>query len=137
MTKYKIIAFMLSSFFSGIAGGLWGLNHSAVNPSLFMLIYSFYPIIMTSIGGLSSISGAVFGAFFFRIVSKIIEDIPSFISDLNVDIPAVVIEFLESPALPLLIFSIILILVVRFAKEGVMKPLIKRLREFFEVVAGK
>ncbi len=115
-TKYKIIAFMISGFFAGIAGSLFTLVNRAVNPAYFSSIYSFYAIVMAAIGGIGTISGSVFGAFFYVLVSEML-------------------RFADEWAL--LVFAIILILVVRFAEFGMMKPVIKRFKEFIDVLLGK
>jgi branched-chain amino acid transport system permease protein len=61
-THYKVQAFVISSFFAGVAGGLLGHYLAYLNPSMFMFIKSFEVIVMVVLGGLGSISGAVIAA---------------------------------------------------------------------------
>lgn len=113
--KYKIIAFMISSIFAGIAGGLFVMINRAVNPLIFQSLYSFYPIVMAALGGIATISGAALGAFIFVFLGEIVRDLAD----------------------PLFIFSIVLILIVRFASEGILKSALERLKEFWDVLIGR
>ncbi len=128
-TKYKLIAFMISAFFAGIAGSLFTLHLGNIKPSIFMSIKSFYPIIMVMIGGIATISGAAFGAFFFIVLSEIIVEICSGLLPL---------EFLVVFAdIASLIFAIILLIVIRFTERGLMNPAIKRSKKLFDLILGK
>ncbi len=55
--KYKLIAFTISTFFAGIAGGLYVYFIQFVDNSIFSPTNSFLPLIMTVIGGLGTVSG--------------------------------------------------------------------------------
>ena len=64
-TRYKLAALLISSFFSGVAGGLlahvvWG---GYVSPEVFGVHYSFNPVIYCVSGGLGTVEGPVVGAF--------------------------------------------------------------------------
>ena len=61
-TRFKVLSFVISSMFAGIAGGLFGHFTMYLHPNTFLFITSFYVIIMIVIGGLGSIEGAVLGA---------------------------------------------------------------------------
>jgi branched-chain amino acid transport system permease protein len=70
-TRYKVIAFVLGSFFAGVAGGL--LAHSAtgyINPSQFDTLKSIEIIVMVVLGGLGSISGSVIAAVVLTILPE-------------------------------------------------------------------
>ena len=54
--KYKLIAFVISTFFAGIAGGLYAYFIQFVDNSIFSPANSFLPLIMTVIGGLGTVS---------------------------------------------------------------------------------
>jgi branched-chain amino acid transport system permease protein len=61
-TRFKVISFVISSMFAGIAGGLFAHFTMYLHPNTFLFITSFYVIIMIVVGGLGSIEGAVLGA---------------------------------------------------------------------------
>ena len=65
---YKILAFAGSAFFAGIAGSMYAQYISFTGPSFFDASYSFTVIIMCVIGGISSITGGVVGAFSLTIL---------------------------------------------------------------------
>jgi len=126
-TKYKILAFLISGFFAGIAGGLFALRFSGVNPGVFQPLYSFYAIIMVAVGGLATISGAALGAFIFVFLGEILR--------LLGDIPE--LEALGGFAEPIFIFSVLLILIIRFAEHGLLKPMLERLQDLWDLVLGR
>jgi branched-chain amino acid transport system permease protein len=59
---YKTLAFAVSAFYAGIAGGLFGFVLGFFNPEPFDLILSITFLIMAIVGGLGSIGGSVAGA---------------------------------------------------------------------------
>ncbi len=61
-TRYKVMAFMVGSFFAGIAGGLFGHYMAYLNPSMFTFILSFELIVIVVLGGMGSISGSIMSA---------------------------------------------------------------------------
>ena len=61
-TKFKVQAFVIGSFFAGIAGGLYGHYLAYLNPAMFTFVKSFEVIVMVVLGGLGSISGSVVAA---------------------------------------------------------------------------
>lgn len=61
-TRYKVLSFVVSSMFAGIAGGLFAHFTMYLHPNSFLFITSFNVIIMIVVGGLGSIPGAITGA---------------------------------------------------------------------------
>jgi branched-chain amino acid transport system permease protein len=61
-THYKVEAFVIGSFFAGIAGGLYGHYLAYLNPAMFTFTKSFEVIAMVVLGGLGSITGSVLAA---------------------------------------------------------------------------
>lgn len=61
-TRAKVRAFVLSSFFAGIAGGLLAHFLRYINPAMFDFNKSFEIIIMVVLGGMGSFAGSVFAA---------------------------------------------------------------------------
>ena len=118
-TSYKIYAFMISSFFAGIAGAFYALYIGAVNPTgNYGQLNSFLVIIMASLGGLATISGSAVGAFFFIFLEFGL-------------IEAGLLNWVQ------LLFAIILIVVVRFAERGILRPALEYLKDFWDIILGK
>ncbi len=61
-TKYKVKAFIIGSFFAGVAGGLFAHYLMYLNPNSFTFVKSFEVVAMVVLGGLGSISGSVVAA---------------------------------------------------------------------------
>lgn len=62
--RYKILAFAISSFYAGFAGGLWAFYMTSISAEPFTLGLSVEYIAMVIIGGMGSIAGSIFGAIF-------------------------------------------------------------------------
>ncbi len=127
-TRYKILAFVISAFFAGIAGGFFTMRNTAVSAQIFGTTYSFYPLVMVAIGGIATISGAGVGAFFFIFLIEILRGVADFQW-----LPAGAADFLDDA----LIFSVLLILVIRFAGAGVLKSAIERLKNLWDILLGR
>ena len=118
-TRFKIYAFMLSALFAGIAGACYATYTGTVNPTgNFGAVISFYAILMASLGGLTTIRGSALGAFFFVF--------------LEYSLIAAGAEIYVN-----LIFAVILILVVRFSEHGILKPILERLKDLWDVLLGR
>jgi branched-chain amino acid transport system permease protein len=98
-TRFKVLSFVISSMFAGIAGGLFGHFTMFLHPNSFLFITSFYLIIMIVVGGLGSIEGAVLGAV---LVTVLLE------------------AFREFGAFRLVNFSVLLILIMIFRPQGIL-----------------
>jgi len=66
----RAVAFTLSAFICGIAGGLYGQLAGSFGPSAFFLPTTFIVVAMLVVGGRFSLSGAVIGAIFLATVSE-------------------------------------------------------------------
>ena len=65
---YKVLAFILSSFFVGIAGALLAHYTMIVSPELYNIHVSIQYLAMILIGGLGSIFGSILGAVFITLL---------------------------------------------------------------------
>ncbi|WP_422822765.1 branched-chain amino acid ABC transporter permease [Ureibacillus thermosphaericus] len=65
---YKVLAFIISSFFVGIAGALLAHYTMIVSPELYNIHVSIQYLAMVLIGGLGSILGSILGAIFITLL---------------------------------------------------------------------
>jgi branched-chain amino acid transport system permease protein len=72
-TKYKTLAFAISSFYAGITGALLFTVTGFIEPTSFNLLLSIAYIAMVVIGGLASIAGSIMGALFIVLLPKLID----------------------------------------------------------------
>lgn len=68
--RTKILAFMVSSYYAGVAGGLFVYFTKVVTPESFPLTLSIQLLAMIIVGGLGSIQGAVYGTIFVTLVPE-------------------------------------------------------------------
>mgnify|MGYP002624957789 CR=1 FL=1 len=111
---HKQMAFVISSFFAGIGGGLYGALLGTVDPKnfLFTITYNFLLIIV--LGGMGSVTGSMFGAI---IVTAGLEYLRLF--DEPLELMGVAIPLFR-PGLRMVVFSILLMVCVLFWRHGIM-----------------
>lgn len=71
-TTYKVKAFVISSFFAGVAGALFAHFLSYLNPSSFGFMKSIDVVVMVVLGGMGSISGGVLAAIILTLLPELL-----------------------------------------------------------------
>jgi branched-chain amino acid transport system permease protein len=66
--KYRLLAFLVSAYFSGVAGALEVHHLGYITPEIFGVDISFWPIIYSISGGLMTLAGPVVGTVAITIV---------------------------------------------------------------------
>lgn len=70
--RYKYMALVYSSFFSGLAGGLFSYYQISILPtSLFGPQWTFEPLVAASVGGAGTLLGPVIGSVFLILVMEL------------------------------------------------------------------
>ena len=77
LTRYKVIAFAVSSFYAGVAGALLYVIPQTFTAGNFNLLMSVQFIAMILIGGVATISGSMMGAFFITLLPRITSELPA------------------------------------------------------------
>ncbi len=70
--QVKLLAFVISSFFAGVAGGLFAHLLQFINPRMFDIIKSTDILIMVYLGGIGSIAGSILGATVYTLLLEIL-----------------------------------------------------------------
>ena len=116
LQKHKILSFVISSFFAGIGGALLAMYLKAISATTFTLATAtYYILLMVVIGGMGSYSGSIIAAFLVIFAKEWWLrglDKPLIIS--GVQIP------LLRSGFRMVIFSLILMIVVLFFRQGLM-----------------
>ncbi len=73
LLRYKLLSFGLSSFYAGVAGGLWAYFFRVVTPESFPLVMSIFFLAAIIVGGMGTILGAVLGAVFMTMVPELLK----------------------------------------------------------------
>jgi branched-chain amino acid transport system permease protein len=103
-TRYKVVAFVISSALAGLAGGLFGhLFGNLLSPAVFTFVKSIEVIIMIVLGGIGSITGAVLGATILTILPEALRGFDQ-----------------QFPGLRMVIYSLLLILLMIFRPQGLL-----------------
>ncbi len=118
VTKYKLVAFMISACFAGVAGVLYSYSQNKVQSSTFDFNYSIDILVMVVLGGMGNITGSVISA--------------SLITYLNIVLSKVLTNDLA--ILQNFFYALILILIVIYNNAPAFKPLREKLnlKKFLE-----
>jgi branched-chain amino acid transport system permease protein len=79
LTKYKMIAFAISSFYAGVAGALIWMFIGFINPVSFNILLSIRYVAMVLVGGVATISGSIMGAAFITFLPRIVDKLAGFL----------------------------------------------------------
>lgn len=113
--KHKQMAFIISSFFTGIGGGLFAMYMRSIEAKTFSIALTYDILLIIVIGGIGSVTGSVIGAFLVTI-SK--EGLLRFFDE------PLIIAGWEVPlfrtGFRMVIFSLLLMIVVLFYRQGLM-----------------
>ncbi|RTH31845.1 branched-chain amino acid ABC transporter permease [Thermus scotoductus] len=75
LVQVKLMAFALSAFYAGVAGGLLAQLYKAVTPEYFPLTVSIQYLAMVIVGGAGTVLGAVLGAFFVLLIPEVLNSL--------------------------------------------------------------
>lgn len=83
LTRYKVIAFTISSFYAGVCGALLYAGIGSFTAEEFGLLLSVQFVAMVLIGGAGTISGAIMGAMLIAMLPRIASELPAFVPFLS------------------------------------------------------
>lgn len=110
--KTKLLAFAICCFFAGIAGGLWASYARLISPDHFTLTDSIFYLAMIIIGGLGSVTGAVFGTMFIKLLQEFVMRVTPVLADLIGGVPYLAV------VLSLVIFGGVIVAFLIFEPRG-------------------
>lgn len=99
--RYRMLAFVLSAFFAGIAGALYAHLLRVAGPSTLETTFSFQAVIWGVFGGVATIYGPVIGVFVLYPLTELLGGVP-WVGEHR-----------------LLVFALVVLAVLRFMPEGV------------------
>lgn len=109
-TRYKLIAFGISAFFLGVAGGVYGNYVAYIDPTtVFSVQWSIESVLYTLTGGIGTVFGPVIGAVLLSVVNQILGSMFLFLDRL--------------------MFGLLIILVITFFPNGILGIIRSRLRD--------
>lgn len=112
VSAYKLLAFMISSFYAGVAGGLWGAYTLAISHEHFTILTSIQYLAMIIVGGLGSLVGAIYGAVLITLLPLVLRSILDFIAPFLPNVVSSFAYFRE------FLFGLIIVLFLIFEPRG-------------------
>lgn len=109
--KHKVMSFTIGSFFAGVGGGLLATSLGTIDPALFKFALTFNILLMVVLGGMGNINGTCVAAIVITIAMEALRFLDE---PMN-------LGFVTTPALPglrMVVFSLILMFVIIFKKDG-------------------
>jgi branched-chain amino acid transport system permease protein len=126
--KYKLYAFVLSTFFAGLSGAIYTHFQRYIHVTIFAADNSFKPLMMSVIGGLGTIEGPIIGSALMVFIDHFMVNIdPVLNTALSPLFPAV---SNVGPSIRLLGLGIFLVVVVVFLPKGI-SSLLPKIRDYF------
>ena len=118
---YKTLAFAVSAFYTGIAGGLYAFILGFINPESFHIIMSITFLAMVVVGGVGSIMGSIAGAIlmtYLDVKLQAIQDIPG-LGTLLVRFSEEYMTMAGISNVAIIVYGLIMILIVLFEPLGI------------------
>jgi branched-chain amino acid transport system permease protein len=115
--KYRLLAFVISTFFAGLAGGLYVESQLFIQIAIFEPYNSFLPLIMSVIGGLSTIEGPIIGSVIIVTINSYLPTANRYLQPLSPLFPGATNNV--GSALGLVGLGLFLIIVVIFLPKGI------------------
>ncbi len=112
-TRYKIMVFVITSMMAALAGAVMGYYVNIISPNNLMILQMSLVVAMAVIGGIENIFAAAIGAIIIQFVLEILRnsfEIGPFTVDMTI--------------WRLVIFGVLLMLTLRFARNGLIIPII-------------
>ena len=110
-TRYKVLAFTLSSFFAGVAGGLYAHYITVLDPATFDFNMSIEILVMVVLGGMGSFTGSVLAAVVLTLLPELLRDLADY---------------------RMLIYSVVLVLMMILRPQGLLGKREFSLSRFWE-----
>lgn len=106
IVRYKVLTFVVTSMIAGLAGGFFAHYITIITPNIMIIPQMGLVIAMAIIGGVESLLAAVFGGIIIQVGLEVLR---------------------EFGAWRMVIFGMLLILTLRFARNGIIAPLLQRI----------
>jgi len=126
LLRFKLMSFALSSFYAGVAGGMWAYFFRVITPESFPLLMSIFFLAAIIVGGMGSILGGVLGAVFMTLVPEVLK---LMVGGLSAWLPDAVA--LLSPVRTI-VFGALIVGFLIFEPQG-LAEIWRRIRRFFHL----
>jgi branched-chain amino acid transport system permease protein len=104
VVRYKVLAFAITSMIAGLAGAVYGHYVTIISPNMMVLTQMGLVMAMAIIGGVENLVAAAFGGILIQVGLELLREFGSW---------------------RLVIFGALLMLILRFARNGLLTPLFR------------
>lgn len=115
LAKHKMISFVTSSFFCGIAGAMLAMCNSSVSSVSFTTSMTYQILLVVVIGGIGSVSGSILASFIYYASSewwlRFLDT--EIVTESGFKIP------LLGPNFRMVVFSVLIMIIVLFFRKGI------------------
>ena len=115
LARHKMLSFVISAFFAGIAGGMLAMYQTTAQALAFKTAMTYEILLIVVIGGIGSVSGSCIAAFLYVAASEWwlrFLDAETFIGGFKVP--------LLRNGFRMVVFSVVIMIVVLFFRRGIM-----------------
>jgi len=118
---YKTLAFAVSAFYTGLAGGLYAFVLRFIEPEIFTLLMSIMFLAMAVVGGLGSIMGSVAGACLLSWLDLQLRNILNmpYLGDWLEALSKSYFSITGVPNIQFVVFGLIMVLIMLFEPLGI------------------
>lgn len=112
--RHKELAFVISSFFTGVAGGMLAVFMRSIDTKTFQVSLTYNILLIVVLGGIGSVTGSIIGSFLINGGQEWLRFLDAPLSIGGVEIP------LFRAGFRMVIYSVLLMVVVLFWRRGIM-----------------
>ena len=122
LLRYKLLSFGLSSFYAGVAGGMWAYFFRVVNPEQYGFAFSILQLTAVIVGGLGSILGSILGSLFMVALPELLKGLATLLAGADAARVAVLLASARE-----LVFGLLIVAFLLFEPFG-LAEIVRRLR---------
>ena len=111
--RHKELAFVISSFFTGVGGGMLAVFMRSIDTKTFQVALTYNILLIVVLGGIGSVTGSIIGSLLINGGQEWLRFL-----DEPTNIP--VLSALFRPGFRMVIYSVLLMVVVLFWRRGIM-----------------
>lgn len=112
--RHKELSFVISSFFTGVAGGMLAVFMRSIDTRTFQVSLTYNILLIVVLGGIGSVTGSIIGSLLINGGQEWLRFLDEPLTIGGVTIP------LFQPGFRMVIYSILLMVVVLFWRRGIM-----------------
>jgi branched-chain amino acid transport system permease protein len=111
--RYRVISFSIGAFFAGVGGALMGSLITTIDPKMFSFLLTYNVLMIVVTGGLGSLTGSILGSVVITILLEWLRFVENPLTIGSFEIPGI-------PGMRMVVFSLLLIIIILFRREGIM-----------------